>query len=211
MSTKLSTQLLFRISLLVIYILISAGFAGAQNDSTTFEASPDTNLIKSDSLISSLKNKIADTTLGISPNALESTVAYKAEDSIKIDMRTKKVFMYKKNEIKYQDITLTGGFVEIELTTNEIYATGIPDSIGDLTELPVFTLADDSFESESMRYNYKSKKGLVEKVMTEDAEGFLHGELVKKCQMMLPMFLKVLIPRASSIIPISLSNLKKQR
>ncbi|HPE57727.1 MAG TPA: putative LPS assembly protein LptD [Bacteroidales bacterium] len=180
MSTKLSTQLLFRISLLVIYILISAGFAGAQNDSTTIEASPDTNLIKSDSLISSLKNIIADTTLGISPNALESTVAYKAEDSIKIDMRTKKVFMYKKNEIKYQDITLTGGFVEIELTTNEIYATGIPDSIGDLTELPVFTLADDSFESESMRYNYKSKKGLVEKVMTEDAEGFLHGELVKK-------------------------------
>lgn len=154
--------------------------ASTQNDSTSFSPLPDTVKNPIDSLAFPIKQKPADTIMGISPNAIESTVAYKSDDSISIDMRTKKVYMYKNNEIKYQDITLTGGLVEIELTSSEIYATGIEDSVGNLIEKPVFTLGDDSFESVAMRYNYDTKKGLVEKVITEDAEGYLHGDLVKK-------------------------------
>ncbi len=118
--------------------------------------------------------------MGISTNAIESTVEYKAEDSIRIDLTTKKVFMYKNDEINYQDINLKADYVEIEFTTSEVYATGSEDSLGNPVGRPVFTMGDNSFESESMRYNYETKKGLVEKVITEDAEGYLHGDVVKK-------------------------------
>lgn len=116
----------------------------------------------------------------LSPNAVDATVDYKAKDSIRLDITDKKVYMYKENEINYQDINLKADYVEIEFTTNTVYATGSTDSAGNPSGKPVFTMSDNSFEAESMRYNYTTKQGLVEKVITQDAEGYLHGTTVKK-------------------------------
>ncbi|MCB2220046.1 MAG: LPS-assembly protein LptD [Bacteroidetes bacterium] len=164
---------MFRLSLLAVTALLTNGIAISQTDSTLLKNRPDSLIVQNDSLN-------VDTAFRLSPNAIESTVDYKADDSIRIDMTTKKVYMYKNNEIKYQDINLKADYVEIEFTNSEVYATGSEDSLGNLVGRPVFTMADNSFESEAMRYNYETKKGLVEKVITEDAEGYLHGETVKK-------------------------------
>lgn len=117
---------------------------------------------------------------GISPNSIDAVVHYQALDSLRFDISSQKVFMYKENDITYQDINLKADYVEIEFATNSVFATGLPDSSNTLAGLPVFTMADNTFDSEEMHYNFKSKKGLVKKVITKDNEGYLHGGTVKK-------------------------------
>ncbi|GAB4311872.1 MAG: putative LPS assembly protein LptD [Bacteroidales bacterium] len=116
----------------------------------------------------------------LSPDALEFNVDYQAKDSIRIDVRSRKVYMYSGNEINYDQINLKAGYVEITFGKNEVYATGRTDTTGETIEQPLFTMGDNSFESEAIKYNYVTRKGLVERVITEDAEGYLHGEKVKK-------------------------------
>jgi hypothetical protein len=111
---------------------------------------------------------------------LEFKVEYKSFDSIEYDLVSKKVFMFNNASINYGDINLTASYIEIDFNKNEIYATGLPDSTGKETGLPVYKQGDQQFKSKTMRYNIKSKKGLIKDVVTEDGNGFLHGETVKK-------------------------------
>lgn len=114
-----------------------------------------------------------------SANALESRVDYFAEDSIRFDMKSQKAFLFKKDDIKYEDINLSSDYVEIDFLTNSVSATGVKDTTGELTGKPVFTQGSNSFTSNSMKYNYRSKKGLVYQVVTQDGEGYIHGNRVK--------------------------------
>jgi hypothetical protein len=116
----------------------------------------------------------------VSPNTIKSKVDYKALDSLRLDIKSQKVYMYNENDISYEDINLKANYVEIEFSNQTVYATGTTDSTGNKQGRPVFTMGKTSFESESIKYNYETKKGLVKKVITEDAEGYLHGTIVKK-------------------------------
>jgi hypothetical protein len=178
----LSNKLLTKIKALVVIVVIATGIlqntAAGQND-TVPDSIQDSLMLQPDSLlVDSLRYDLDP--YGVSPNALKSKVDYKASDSIRLDVKNQMVYMFKDNDISYEDINLKADYVEIEFSNNTVYATGSTDSVGNEVGRPVFTLADNSFESESIRYNYDTKKGLVKKVITEDSEGYLHGETVKK-------------------------------
>lgn len=152
----------------------------AQVDSLRLNVNDTANIVNNLSLLDTIPNEIDSTALYTSPNAMKSRVDYKATDSITLDIKTQKVFMYTDNDINYQDINLKANYVEIEFANSTLFATGTEDSTGTEVGQPIFTMGDNSFESHSMKYNYETKKGLVQKVITEDAEGFLHGTTVKK-------------------------------
>jgi len=154
----------------------SVYFARAQVDSS-YIAAPDTLLIPDSTILDSTKITPSYHT---SQNAINSRVDYKAKDSIRLDLTSNLVYMYSENEINYEDINLKADYVEIEFAKNTIYAIGSIDSAGNEVGKPVFTMGDNSFVAESMKYNYTTKQGLVKKVITEDAEGYLHGTTVKK-------------------------------
>jgi lipopolysaccharide assembly outer membrane protein LptD (OstA) len=117
---------------------------------------------------------------GASKEALDAKVDYKAKDSTLFDLVNKKVFLYGNAEINYNDINLKAAYIEINFEKNEVYATGMPDSTGKEVGIPVFKQSDQSFKSHVMRYNFRSKKGFISNVITEDGEGYLHGQTVKK-------------------------------
>jgi hypothetical protein len=142
------------------------------NDTISKKVLPDSLII--------LEPKPDSIQFGISPNAIKSRVDYKSTDSIRLDVKSQKVYMYSENDISYEDINLKANYIEIEFRDNTVYATGTKDSIGKDQGRPVFKMGDNSFESESIKYNYETKKGLVKKVITEDAQGYLHGNTVKK-------------------------------
>jgi lipopolysaccharide assembly outer membrane protein LptD (OstA) len=110
-----------------------------------------------------------------SKEALEAKVDYKAKDSTLFDLVNHKVFLYGGAEINYKDINLKADYIEINFDKNEIYATGMPDSTGKMAGIPVFKQGSQNFKSQVMRYNFKSKKGYISKVLTEDGSGYLHG------------------------------------
>jgi len=178
LSTNLLTSVGIKVITLYTIFLYALPFAGAQND-TLRQNVTDTLIIAADTIVSDTVS-IDTTRFSVSPNAVKSRVDYKAVDSIRFDMKTQKVYMFNENDISYEDINLKADYVEIEFANSNVYATGSTDSLGNEIGRPIFTMGQNSFESKSMKYNYESKKGLVQKVITEDNEGYLHGELVKK-------------------------------
>ncbi|MBU2650330.1 MAG: hypothetical protein KKA81_05300 [Bacteroidetes bacterium] len=111
---------------------------------------------------------------------LEATVDYKARDSLRFDVKNRKVYIYGDAEIYYEDISLKSAYVDIDFTTNLVNAAGIPDSTGKERGLPVFAEGGQEFQSRTMKYNFDTKKGLISDVYTQDGEGLIHGSTIKK-------------------------------
>ena len=111
---------------------------------------------------------------------LRSKVHYTAEDTIRFDVEHDKVYLYKKAEITYENMNLKAGRIDIDWETRTLFARGIPDSLGNMTELPVFTQDNQNFTAHTMRYNFDTKKGKITYVKTKEGEGYIHGETVKR-------------------------------
>lgn len=103
-----------------------------------------------------------------------------ASDSIVQDLINRKVYLYGDAVIKYQDITLKAEIIEVDFNTNTVYARGREDSTGKLIGSPEFTEGKQTFKAKAMSYNFDSGKGIIQQVLTEDDQGFLHGKKVKK-------------------------------
>jgi hypothetical protein len=139
------------------------------------------NLVTSDDSLQILDTvAVEDTLLQISKDAITSPVDYYAEDSIQFDIKNKKSYLHHLVKVNYEDIQLTSNYMEIDFDNNELFAKGIADSSGQLAGNPVFKQNQTEFKSREMRYNFNSKKGLVSQVITQESDGFLHGEMVKK-------------------------------
>ena len=115
----------------------------------------------------------------ISKDALDDEVEYQAEDTIVMDYKNRIVFLYGNAIVKYTTLTLTADFIRIDLDSNMATATGWPDSIGQIVGNPVFQDGDQSFVAKKMRYNFKSKKGMVYDVVAEEGDMYILGEKTK--------------------------------
>ncbi len=144
----------------------------------TSEAIPDTIKIKgSPATADSLQN---DTTKKAQAPVLEAPINYNAKDSIVVALDSKKVFLYKEAVVTYQDIELKADFIQLDLNTKEVYAEGVKDTAGVVQGSPVFKDGSDEFESKDIRYNFKSQKGIIHDVKTEQGEGYVQSERAKK-------------------------------
>jgi len=114
-------------------------------------------------------------------NTVETTVNYTAKDSTILDAAGQIVELYGDAEVTYGTISLKAAYIKLNLSSNEIYARGRYDStarkeIG----LPVFKDGSDQYDSKEIRYNYKTKKGLIQGIVTAQGEGNIRGNKVKK-------------------------------
>ncbi len=110
---------------------------------------------------------------------LEDKVEYTAEDTIFHDIRNQKVFIYGNADLRYEDMHLTADFIEIDFNKNELFASGLPDTANVIQGRPVFTEGAQSFQSDELRYNFETRRGRTIGVVTEEADGFVHGDVVK--------------------------------
>lgn len=113
-------------------------------------------------------------------SSLEAKVDYKAEDSLRFDIKKQRMFLFDQGEITYTDINLKANYIEIDFPNNMIYAHGSRDSLDNEIGVPEFTQGEMKFKSKIMNYNYKTKKGYIRRVFTQQDEGYLHGQVVKK-------------------------------
>ena len=139
-------------------------------------------VVKTDSVpkthADSLKFK-ADS-LALSKQKLKAKVEYEATDSISFDFKDKKAFLYKEGSIKYQKMGIKAESIEIDFDKSVTYSKGVADSTGKMIGEPVFTQGEEEFSTKVLDYNYDTKKGYIENVMTKEGEGFIHGKEVKK-------------------------------
>ena len=110
---------------------------------------------------------------------LDAPVFYQADDSI---VFTKEGFahLYGQAKVNYQKIELTSGVISMNMDSSTVFARGVKDSTGVESGLPVFKEGETPYESQIMRYNFKSKKGFINSIVTQQGEGYVTSERAKK-------------------------------
>ncbi|MFC0185670.1 putative LPS assembly protein LptD [Pseudarcicella hirudinis] len=112
---------------------------------------------------------------------LQTTVTYSASDSTIMDTEKQIVYLYGDATVKYGDISLQADYIQLNWDKNEVYARGTRDSSKVRAKgKPVFTQGSDKYDSEEIRYNFKSKKAIIQTIITKQGDGFIHGGKVKK-------------------------------
>ncbi len=116
----------------------------------------------------------------ISDDGLTSQLDYSAKDSSIYDLKNQTVHLYGEAKIKYEEFNLTAGYLSFNWNTNEVVASGIRDTSDRLAQLPVFKDQTQTFEAKKIRFNFKSRKGIVENVVTKQgADLFVLGAKAK--------------------------------
>ncbi|MCI7379126.1 MAG: LPS-assembly protein LptD [Bacteroidales bacterium] len=111
---------------------------------------------------------------------IDSPVEYSAQDSIVYDANTGFATLYGKANVKYQDMTLDAAKITMCLDSNLVHAVGLRDTAGVYTEKAVYKQGSDEYESETMAFNFKTKKGFISNVNTTQGNGFLQSSESKR-------------------------------
>ena len=137
-------------------------------------------IVVSDTIV---KNDIAPKKEKTSPQKesfVEDKIERSCSDSTIQDYKNNKVYYYGDAKVVYEDITIEAAFIEFDFEKRTVFAKGLLDSTGKMYGAPVFLEGDKKYLSESMTFNFETKKGVITKVFTEDAMGYIHGARIKK-------------------------------
>ena len=102
---------------------------------------------------------------------LDAPVVYEANDSIVF--MDGLVHLYGQSKVNYEKIELTSEVITMNMDSSTVFARGIIDSTGVESGLPVFKDSETPYESKEMRYNFKSKKGFINQIVTQQGEGYV--------------------------------------
>ena len=124
----------------------------------------------------------ADSMMRARSNGIDAPVKYSAEDSLVYDAESGTAYLYGGSKVDYENMKLTSDKVDMNLNKSTVRATGTADSTeeGGIKGKPVFTMGKDEYKSDTMAFNFKSKKGLIKGIYTEQQDGFLSGEVGKR-------------------------------
>lgn len=113
------------------------------------------------------------------PDSLEGNITYKAKDSMIMDMRTKTLYLFHSTTVKYEQVTVDAPFTQYNWEKSEAWARGQEGQEGQLEGKITFMESDKVYLADEVRYNFQSKKGKSRGLITQEQEGWLHGEQVK--------------------------------
>ncbi len=114
-------------------------------------------------------------------NGIDSPVKFSASDSLIYEAGSGMAFLYGSSNVKYQDMDLNSDRINVTLDSSLVRAMGRRDTAsGEMIGMPVFKMGSDTYESDTMSFNFKTKRGLIRQVYTEQQDGFLTSEISKR-------------------------------
>lgn len=157
-----------------------------QADSTDKSGEPDTTNMDSLQLAIYHHNKQVDDSIRLDSinrkksGALDAPVTFSSEDSMVYDAKSKVARLYGNSNVKYQNMDLSSDRIQMSLDSSLVRATGTADSTGAISGTPVFTMGQNKYESDTMAFNFKTKKGFIYNVYTEQEDGYLSSQHSKR-------------------------------
>ena len=112
-------------------------------------------------------------------DALDAPVAYEANDSI-VFTQSGFAHLYGQGKVSYPGADLEADVISMDMDNSTVFARGVVDSVGTAKGRPVFKDGDTSYETDTIRYNFKSKRGLISNVVSQQGEGYVTGNNAKK-------------------------------
>lgn len=124
----------------------------------------------------------ADSANRAKKNGIDAPVNYTANDSLVYDAMSKTSRLYGDAEVKYENMDLKSDKIQMSLDSSIVHATGSPDSTekGGIKGRPVFKMGSDTYDTDTIAFNFKTKKGLVQNAYTEQQDGYLRSQISKR-------------------------------
>ena len=163
------------ISLLFLIVLLLFPAVGAFSQ----ERGRDGGVQWADSLAADTTSVDTISPKGKKEQALDAPVIYECNDSI-VFTNGGYAYLYGKGKVNYEQIELTADVITMNMDSSTVYATGVVDTAGVMQGKPVFKDGSTPYESQIMRYNFKTKKGFINNVVTQQGEGYVTSNDAKK-------------------------------
>ncbi|MBI5647791.1 MAG: LPS-assembly protein LptD [Ignavibacteriae bacterium] len=117
-------------------------------------------------------------------NAVDTLVTYAAKDSVVYRLRQKRMALAGSSSIAYGAMNIKAERLVLDWDSSTIRAEGVPDtaqgagakSLG----RPVLKDGGESYEGESMTYNFRTKQGVISQGETSIDDGFYLGKRIKR-------------------------------
>ena len=113
-------------------------------------------------------------------NGIDAPVEYTAEDSMTYEGASGLAHLYGQSHVKYQDMDLQSDQIFMQLDSSLVHATGSLDSLGKKFGTPIFNMGSDTYENDTIAFNFKTKKGLISDVYTQQDDGYMTAQLAKR-------------------------------
>lgn len=114
---------------------------------------------------------------------LTAVVNYTAKDSLVFTMGNL-AFLYGGSTVTYDDIELNAHEIQMSLDSSLVHANGIKDTASQnprkLIGAPIFKDKSGEYETRTMSYNFKTAKGYITDVTTQQGDGYVTGGTTKK-------------------------------
>jgi lipopolysaccharide assembly outer membrane protein LptD (OstA) len=151
-------------------------------------AEPDTTQMDSLQLAIYHHNKAVDDSIHLDSlnrqkkNGIDAPVKYAADDSMVYDAINKRAYLYGSANVDYENMNLKSDRINMSLDSSLVHAMGTPDSTEEsgFKGKPVFTMGSDTYDTDTMSFNFKTKKGFIRDVYTQQQEGYLTSQLSKR-------------------------------
>ena len=111
--------------------------------------------------------------------ALDAPVSYEANDSI-VFTQGGVAYLFGQSKVDYPNANLEAAIISMDMDNSTVFARGVVDSVGTVTGRPVFKDGETSYETDTIRYNFKSKRGIISNVVSQQGEGYVTGNNAKK-------------------------------
>jgi hypothetical protein len=116
----------------------------------------------------------------MSPDSLDAEVTYGSVDSNYFDNANHRVYLYGDAYVKYKDLEIKADFIIVDLDSSIATAEGLIDSSGQLAGNPEFTMSGQKpFSAKKMRYNFRTRKGYILEILTQQTDLYIHGARTK--------------------------------
>lgn len=104
-----------------------------------------------------------------------------ARDSIIEDFSDGRKMLYYYGDVKvtYGSMSLTAAYMAYDVDSKTVFASGLRDSTGKWEGKPEMQDNGKSYVMESILYNFETNKMRIWNMITQEEEGFLHGENMK--------------------------------
>ena len=112
-------------------------------------------------------------------NALDDPVVYESSDSMVWNYGGY-ASLYGNGKVNYQKVSLSAAVIKMQMDSSLVYADGVRDSTGKWEGTPVFVDGNTPYESNHISYNFKTEKGYINEIITQQGEGYMTSSEAKK-------------------------------
>ncbi len=148
-----------------------------------------TKLLATDTILMAVADTLPADTLAashdtsVNRSSIQAPIFSGGRDSIVKDFNVdgkKMIYYYGDVKVSYNDMEITSEYMAFDIDSKTVFAKGLPDTSGKVIGSPVMKQGESQYEMESVYYNFNSGKAKIKNMITQEAEGYLHGKYIKK-------------------------------